>query len=89
MISEERLDQIAEIVRRAGLNDQTLAALRDSFADMHFTRCNEDDISAGTPVRVADAFHLYLVDGRTHCMVLTADPEAATGVLLAEIDSVG
>jgi hypothetical protein len=86
MIPAERLDQITEVVRRAGLNDQTLAALREAFADIHFTRCNDDDISAGTPARRSAAFNLYLVDGRAHCMVLTSDPDAATGVVLAELD---
>jgi hypothetical protein len=34
MIAEARLDQITEVVRRAGLNEQTLAALREAFGDM-------------------------------------------------------
>lgn len=86
MIPEERLDQIAEVVRRAGLNTETIAALREAFGDIHFTHCSDDDIGVGQPVRTADGFNLYLVDGREHCLVLTNDPEHATGVVLAEVE---
>lgn len=86
MIAEARLDQITEVVRRAGLDEQTLAALREAFADLHFTYCSDDDITVGEPARTADGFNLYLVDGREHCLVLTNDPSAATGVVLARVE---
>lgn len=86
MIAEERLDQITEVVRRAGLNAETIAALREAFADVHFTHCNDEDIGVGRPVRSADGFNLYLVDGREHCLVLTDDPANATGVVLAAVE---
>lgn len=86
MIAEERLDQITEVVRRAGLNAETIGALREAFADLHFTHCSDDDIGFGQPVRAADGFNLYLVDGREHCLVLTNDPANATGVVLAEVE---
>lgn len=86
MIAEERLDQITEVVRRAGLNAQTLGALREAFPDLHFTRCRDDDIGVEQPFRSADGFNLYLVDGREHCLVLTQDPANATGVVLAEVE---
>jgi hypothetical protein len=86
MIPEERLDQITEVVRRAGLNEATLAALREAFADLHFTYCSDDDISVGSPARTADGFNLYLVDGREQCLVLTDDARNATGVVLARVE---
>ncbi|EGV19810.1 DUF6129 family protein [Thiocapsa marina] len=86
MIAEERLDQIAEVVRRAGLSTETIGALREAFTDVHFTHCSDDDISVGKPVRSAEGFKLYLVDGREHCLVLTDDPANATGIVLAEVD---
>ncbi|CRI63956.1 conserved hypothetical protein [Thiocapsa sp. KS1] len=86
MIAEERLDQITEVVRRAGLNAETVGALREAFGDIHFTHCSDDDIGVGQPVRTSDGFNLYLVDGREHCLVLTNDPANATGVVLAEVD---
>lgn len=86
MIAEERLDQITEIVRRAGLNAQTVSALRAAFTEIHFTHCSDDDIGVGQPARSADGFNLYLVDGREHCLVLTSDPQNATGVVLAWVE---
>ena len=84
-----RIDQIATVVERAGLNEQTLAALRQTFTDMHLTYCMDDDIGAGSaaiaPVREAECFRIYLVDGRDHCMHFTRDLESATGLVLAEI----
>jgi hypothetical protein len=86
MISPERLDQVTTIVEKAGLSDQTLGALREAFEDMHLTYCIDDDIGVGEPVRAADGFNIYLVDGRGHCMQFTTDMEAATGIVLAEIE---
>jgi hypothetical protein len=86
MIRPERLDQVTGIVEQAGLNDQTLGALREAFQDMHLTHCMDDDIGVGRPVRRADGFNLYLVDGRGHCVQLTTDMDAATGIVLAEVD---
>jgi Family of unknown function (DUF6129) len=84
-----RIDQVAAVVERAGLCDQTLSALREAFADIHFTWCRDDDIGEGRaqPVRESARFRIYLVDGRSHCLTLTRDPESATGLVLAEIDA--
>ncbi len=86
MIPPERLDQVVRIVERAGLNDQTVGALREALTDMHLTYCMDDDVGVREPVRRADGFNVYLVDGRGHCMQFTSDIEAATGLVLAEID---
>jgi hypothetical protein len=91
MIAPEQIDRIALVVERAGLSQQTLSALRESFADLHFTYCMDEDIGDGidaaAPVRVSPGFKIYLVDGRSHCMRLTADLESATGLVLAELDT--
>ena len=86
MIAPERLDQLALIVTRAGLNEQTLSVLRETYQDMHLTWCMDEDIGVGEPVRREAGFNLYLVDGRSHCMRLTTDPQAATGIVLAAVD---
>ena len=90
MISAERIDQVVQVVERAGLNDQTIGALREAFTPIHFTYCLDDDIGTGIgapePVRSTDAFNLYLVDGQGHCMRFTSDASAATGLVLAELD---
>lgn len=86
MISPERLDQVTAVVERAGLNDQTLSALRESFTGMHLTHCMDDDIGIEEPVRRAEGFNIYLVDGQGHCMRFTNDADAATGLVLAELE---
>jgi hypothetical protein len=86
IITGERLDQLSLIVQRAGLNEQTIGVLRETFADMHLTYCMDDDIGTAEPVRRERGFNLYLVDGRAHCMKLTTNPENATGVVLAKVD---
>lgn len=89
MIPVERLDRIAELLQEAGLNDRTVADLRSAFADLHFTRCCDDDVVCAEPFRSRPGFNLYLVDGRGPCLVLTKDPANATGVVLAEVEDQG
>jgi hypothetical protein len=90
VIAPERIERIALIVERAGLSETTLSALRESFADLHFTYCMDEDIGAGigtaAPVHDSLGFRIYLVDGRSQCLSLTGDPESATGLLLAECE---
>nr|WP_206171534.1 DUF6129 family protein [Thiorhodococcus mannitoliphagus] len=71
------------------MNDQTLAALRENLADLHFTRCLEDEMGTDEPFLEDAGFNIYLVDGREHCMKLTRDLESATGLLLAQVDQDG
>jgi hypothetical protein len=86
MISPQRLEQVTAVVERAGLNDQTLSVLRETFTDMHLTYCMDDDIGIEEPVRRAEGFNIYLVDGQGHCMRFTNDVDAATGLVLAEVE---
>lgn len=90
MIAAQTVEQVGLILERAGLSEQTVAALRESFQGMHFTYCLDDDIGTGVgvapPVREAEGFRIYLVDGRSHCLRLTADLESATGLVLAQVE---
>lgn len=86
MIAPERLDQVSLVVEKAGLSDQTLMALREAFQDIHLTYCMDEDIGVGEPIRREKGFNLYLVDGRGHCIRFTTDLEAATGIVLGELE---
>jgi len=86
MIPSERLAQVREILERAGLQEQTVSALREAFTDLHFTYCMDEDVGTEEPVIQAKGFNLYLVDGRGHCMRFTTDRKKATGILLAEVE---
>jgi len=45
----------------------------------------DDDLPNNVPVIERKDFNLYLIDGREHCLCLTNDYEAATGIVVAEI----
>jgi hypothetical protein len=53
------------------------------YPGVYFTHCLDDDINDIEPVLRGAGFNLYLVDGRQHCLRLTKDLQAATGVVLA------
>lgn len=84
-ISHENAQSIAEEVKSRGLDYDTVASLRQSYPDIHFTYCMDDDIPHGKPVVESKDFNVYLVDGREHCLCLTNDFDIATGVVLAEV----
>ncbi len=86
MIAPELIDKVAAIIERAGLTPDAVAALRDALPDLHFTHCLDDDIGVGIPpIREADGFNLYLINGAEHCIRFTNDLESATGLVLAEV----
>ena len=84
MIAEATLAAIGEAVRR----DPDPASLRAAFPGIVFSACSEDDIPArAKPVFDAGAHALYLIaspDG--HCLCLTDDLSAASGVVVAGKD---
>lgn len=65
--------------------DAAPAALRSQFPGVHFTFCSEDDITSRCPaVGEAGDYILYLVTGASgHCLSLTNDMAAATGLVVA------
>jgi hypothetical protein len=85
MITLAQIQELAAYVRENGVNDCTVSALRQQYQTIHFTYCMDDDLPNNTPVLEDNAFNLYLIDGRDHCLCLTTDYEAATGVVVAEI----
>jgi hypothetical protein len=86
MIDSVTLDRIANMTQAQGLDEGTVQALRTAWPDMHFSYCMDDEICGVEPVRELPGFNLYLVDGREHCLNLTSQQEAATGLLLAEVE---
>jgi hypothetical protein len=84
MISPALAETIADQVQNHGLDEEAVSALRKAYPELHFTYCMDDDITAGRPVAERPGFNIYLVDGREHCLCLTADHDVATGLVLAE-----
>ena len=85
MISSETLNSIAEKLNQQALDDALIQTLRAEFAPIHFTYCMDDDISNANPVLSLSHCHLYLIDGREHCLCLTQDLNIATGIVVAEL----
>jgi len=86
MIALARIEQILRVLNTDGLSERTLARLRRDFCDMHFTLCDDDDMGTARPVQSLPGCNIYLVDGRDHCLRITTDPAAATGVVLAAVE---
>jgi len=88
MIVAETLEKIANTAASFGdLNDAALASLKQTWPDLRFTFCSDDDMPARLPPALRrEGFNLYLVNGSEHCLSLTDDPLQAIGVVLAEVD---
>lgn len=85
MITSEQTQEIAALIDALGVDETTVSALRQQYQPMHFTYCMDDDLPNNAPVVEHKNFNLYLIDGRDHCLCLTNDFEAATGIVVAEI----
>ncbi len=89
MIEASMLAKVmAQVVGRPGLASEALAAhLRTAFDGVHFTVCSDNDMPPRLPsVAGNDYCRLYYVDSSDHCLKLTTDAEAATGLVVALCD---
>lgn len=85
MISKSQVNAIAAKIETLGVDETTVLTLRQQHQPIHFTYCMDDDLPNNTPIIEHKAFNLYLIDGREHCLCLTNDFDAATGIVVAEI----
>lgn len=86
MIAPELLAEVlARVAPPVSLAHEALAQrLRGDFPGIHVTVCGEDDIPARLrPVAENAACSLYYVNAGEHCLSLTTDAEAATGIVVA------
>jgi hypothetical protein len=83
MIEPALVDAIANKLGSGDLDETAVSALRTEYPEVHFTFCADDDVTTGMPVAERPGFNVYLVDGRDHCLQLTGDYAAATGLVLA------
>ncbi|MDO8206664.1 MAG: DUF6129 family protein [Gallionella sp.] len=89
MIVPETLENIANNAAQLGVLDEaSLATLKQSWPDLRFTLCSDDDMPARMPPALRrERFNLYLVGGGEHCLSLTDNPQQAIGVVLACVDA--
>lgn len=84
MIDRALLDGILAAVAPQLPHEELARRLRAAFPGVHVTVCGEDDIPPRLPCAAENALcYLYYVDAGEHCLKLTTDADAATGVAVA------
>ena len=79
------MDQVAS--HASDLADTLVTHLRKTFPGIHFSVCSDDDMPPRLKHIVGNAFcRLYYVDSADHCLRLTDDADAATGLVVALCD---
>jgi hypothetical protein len=83
-LSPETIATAEQLLGGHGAGDfgATFAALRAALPGLVVLRCDASDVLED-PFRSYAAIDLHLVDTRNHCTVMTGDPAAATGLLIA------
>jgi len=81
-VTSEQLARIELVLSEGSADSATLTRLRALGADLTATRCDASDLADETPFRSYARCALYLLDGRDHCMKITDDLEAATGLVV-------
>ena len=92
-VLEGRLETVLETVlntvaaARTVPDEILLGELRRELAGLHVSLCRADDVAARVPSAAAnDACRLYYVASGDHCLNLTSEPAAASGLLVARLD---
>jgi hypothetical protein len=89
MIVAAQLDQVlgavSTMAAATGLAHEALTgALRAAMPGVTITVCSEDDIPPRLPAAAENAYCLlHYIDAGEHCLKLTTDAEAASGIVVA------
>ena len=84
MIDRSLLERVMAVVSPQLGYDEQARQLRTAFPGVHITVCSEDDVPPRLPPAAENAACcLYYVDANEHCLKLTTDADAATGVAVA------
>jgi len=86
VISEAQLEQLSGWLSGNADSPDREQEMRSAFPDLHFTFCSDDDVMSEQPASKLPGFNLYLVDSSNHCLCLTSDSNAATGLVVAEVE---
>jgi Family of unknown function (DUF6129) len=81
-LAADELTEIEKVLAAAEAGASPLAELRSRFPHLAWTRCDASDVSEA-PFRSFSRFDIHLIDGSDHCVQITADPERATGIVVA------
>lgn len=84
-LAADTLKEIQALLENGASNNaERIANVRKAFPDLSLTRCDASDMDAETPVLETPGFYVYLLDTSEHCVRITTDPAAATGLIVAE-----
>lgn len=83
-LSEQDVERIAELAAAATSARDAVQSVRIAFPGVTAIRVDAMDMRGEHPVRRLAGRDLFLVDARSHCWSVTADPAAATGVVIAD-----
>ncbi|MES9874241.1 MAG: DUF6129 family protein [Candidatus Sedimenticola sp. PURPLELP] len=86
MISQQQLTEIGSWLDACTVTTGIDLQLRERYPEIHFTYCMDDDVVAAKPVAEHAQYNLYLVDSSNHCLGFTQSLEAASGLVVAEIE---
>ena len=76
------MDTVAQ--HATDLGDALVTRLRKAFPGVHFSVCSDDDMPPRLAPVAGNSFcRLYYVDSANHCLRLTSDADAATGLVVA------
>ena len=81
-IGVQQLAQIDALLLDGAADRDTLTRLRALGGGLTATSCDASDLADEPPFRSYARCAVYLLDGRDHCMKITNDPMAATGLVL-------
>ncbi len=82
-LNATELMEIEAALSDCGGDGAAVAALRQRFPRLAWTRCDATDVCE-TPFRSFAGFDIHLLDSSDHCAAITDDPARATGIILAK-----
>ncbi len=83
-LTTEALGEIRRLLEGEVPAAERCANVRKSFPGLSLTRCDVSDMSSETPIFETPEFCVYLIDTSEHCVRITNDPAAATGLVVAQ-----
>ena len=89
MIAQNMLEEVLQQATQhiGGTDEALLGHLRGSYPGVHFTVCSDNDIPPRLTAAAGNSScQLYYVASGGHCLALTTDAEAASGLVVARCD---
>jgi hypothetical protein len=83
-LTADALEQIRALLEGEGPAAERIASLRKALPGISLTRCDASDMDTETPALTLPGFDVYFIDTSEHCARITTQPEAATGLIVAE-----